>query len=155
MLFGTFPKPIDVFLDEVANSIPAEAKTDEPKEWTRAVKQVLCRMASEVYEPYACTEWKGKKLHEFLLDAIWYEKSPGMGILLAVESEWGVDSRSGPRESQIIDDFEKLMVIKAPVKLMIYESKDKEQNDLIMKRIAEYLSRYSQHVEGETYCLLN
>jgi hypothetical protein len=63
--------------------------------------------------------------------------------------------RQQSREAQIIDDFEKLMVIKSPMKLMIYESEDKDQNDLIMRRISEYLSRYSQHVEGETYCLLN
>lgn len=155
MIFGNFPVPVNEFLAQLASAIPEEATTAEPKEWTRAVKKVLCEKTFDGYEPYACTEWKHKKLHEFLLDAIWYEKSPGMGILLAVESEWGVDSRSGPREGQILDDFEKLMVIKSPVKLMIYESENRNQNALIMQKITEYLVRFSQHVEGENYCLLN
>jgi hypothetical protein len=62
---------------------------------------------------------------------------------LAVESEWN----RGVWE--VMHDFEKLLSVKSPLKLMIYHrGRDTEE---LKEKIKRCLSGFSQHVTGERY----
>jgi hypothetical protein len=66
---------------------------------------------------------------------------------LAVESELG-------KSDDVLDDFEKLMCVKAPLKLLLSElgeSKTVQQ----LKDLEQYLTTFEQHIEGETYLLVD
>jgi hypothetical protein len=58
---------------------------------------------------------------EFMLDLVWFRNKKSIDIDLAVESEWG-------KAVEILNDFEKLLPIKAPLKLMVYESSDRRSS---------------------------
>ncbi len=85
-------------------------------------------------------------VQEWLLDFVWLDKRR-LAMKLAVECEWS----SIP--AQIRDDFEKLMSIKAPLKLFIYAT-DKIKNSRVQQVLSEYLRNFSQNVEGEMYLLM-
>ena len=87
---------------------------------TRAVKTVLRRTARRFPElrvfPNDDRRLK-KRGKEWLFDLIWWnDLCRRKGVELAVESEWN----SHPDE--VLYDFEKLLGIKAPLKLMIYRT---------------------------------
>ena len=68
---------------------------------------------------------------------------------MIVESEWS----SNPDD--ILGDFDKIAVIKAPFKLMIYSTYPKGSTSSSLKeRFEEDLSNYQQHIKGETYIFL-
>jgi hypothetical protein len=52
--------------------------------------------------------------HEFLLDVVVWDRSDGEGATLVVESEWT------QHKADIIEDFWKLLVVKAPMKHMVF-----------------------------------
>jgi hypothetical protein len=86
-------------------------------------------------------------VQEWLLDLVWIDKAT-MAIRLAVESEF---ASSMPGR---LDDFEKLMSIKSPLKLFIYATRNLNESDEVREKLADYLLRFSQHLEGEEYLLM-
>ena len=120
-------------LKYVVSEIPAAAarlsRKDSKTAWSRATKEVLCELGrNKGFSPYASAHSGGKRLHEFLLDVVWYSELNG-GIRLAVESELG-----GPEA--VLYDFEKLMCIKSPLKLLLVEQG--------RPRMVERLERYEE-----------
>jgi hypothetical protein len=112
-------------------------------DWTRAVKEVLRRKGKEkAYDVYPDREAEGKGNREWLLDLIWYRREKGT-IDLAVESEWG-------SEAAVLDDFEKLLCIKAPLKAMIYCT----YNGSFVAKFEDYMAAFDRHLEGEKYLLV-
>lgn len=81
---------------------------------------------------------------QFLLDLVWWRDSDSMDIVLAVESEWG-------KNWQVWEDFGKLLVVKSPLKLMVFEKQPKDTVETIEQL---YMQRYTQHVKGEQYLLI-
>ena len=82
-----------------------------------------------------------------LFDLIWWDDRRGRkGVALAVESEWNAN------QGEILHDFEKLLFIKSPLKLMIYRVRGKNK-DLVREAIKDYLLHFRQHVHGENYIL--
>ena len=143
-------KPIDPvdLLKVVVNKIPALVKTERLAEWTEVTKQVLCKLGRRQKDitVYPSTDRGHKKLSEWLLDVVWYSHSKG-GIQLAVESELG-------NGNAVLDDFERLMCVKAPLKLLLSglgESRMVQQ----LKNLEQYLRYFEQHIEGETYLLVD
>ena len=86
------------------------------------------------------------KVHEWLLDMVWTNQQ---GMRLAVESELSRDNRHR------LDDFEKLMYVKSPLKLFIYKAtKSPDDRDKCHASLAEYMQDLSQNIEGEEYLLM-
>jgi len=81
-----------------------------------------------------------------LLDAVWMVAKERR-IVLAVESEWG-------RSILVEDDFDKLMSIKAPRKLMLFSTNDHRGADKIVDKLASNMQAYPYHLAGEEYMLL-
>jgi hypothetical protein len=97
-----------------------------------------------------CPVSPNKDDHErgFLLDIVWWKNTELMDIALAVESELGKDK-------EVWHDFGKLMIVKAPQKLMIYETNHHEKESANMRnRIKEYMRKFTHHIYGEQYVLL-
>jgi hypothetical protein len=139
--------PIDPrsLASDLAVSIPQVGDTNSI--WTRAVKARLVKLAKKhglLVSPDPSI-FQG----EYLLDVIWQKPAPCADLLLACESEWG-DCGS------VWEDFEKLMHVKASLKLMIFCTGDHEKDfSKIRKGIeSKYMAEFTQHLEGETYILL-
>jgi hypothetical protein len=78
---------------------------------------------------------------ECMWDASWWlESETGLRLALAAESEWG-------KSADVKDDFEKLLVAKCPLKLLITDSRDKVAG--MKDRLERSLRHYRDHVEGE------
>lgn len=86
-------------------------------------------------------------VQEWLLDLVWLDRET-LNMQLAVESEW---SRVMAHR---LDDFEKLMSIKSPLKLFIFATKSASESEDVRCQLAKYLQRFSQHIEGEEYLLM-
>jgi hypothetical protein len=116
---------------------------------TNAVKVVLRRAGKELgFMTFPDNDKRLSKARgQTLFDLIWWDDRPGRkGVALAVESEWNAN------QGDILHDFEKLLFIKSPLKLMIYRVRGKNK-DLIREAIKEYLLHFRQHVHGENYIL--
>jgi hypothetical protein len=97
----------------------------------------------------------GRHIGEPHLHMTW--RDPGRGTVLAAECEWGV-------AGDVAAAFERLMTVKAPMKLLIFRSchAGAERQDIllrtdidaILKAVGAAILDFGQHVEGETYILL-
>lgn len=104
--------------------------------WTEAVETELCRIGQDSgYKVYAQdVPINQKDGGEWLYDVTWlkYEKS-GRGELikapLVAECEWG-------DIPHIEDDFEKLLLARAGIRVMIVESNDEPDSRIIAERLA-------------------
>lgn len=116
---------------------------------TQAVKTVLRREGKKFgFHTFPDNDKRLQKgRSQWLFDLIWWDDRPGRkGVALAVESEWNAG------KNHILHDFEKLLCIKSPLKLMIYRVRGKN-GDQVRDGIEEYLLGYRQHVHGENYIL--
>ena len=129
------------------------AKDETNKVWTRKVKTELCRIgqslgcsvyASGVGKPYQSGgEWR--------YDVTWLEyeckgdpwrRSVLSNAHLAAECEWG-----GPGE--ICDDFEKLLLARARVRVMIFDGDHFNLADGSSKEFARQLAKRVEEFEGQ------
>ncbi len=149
MIFGTFPMSVDEFagrfVTEVRRLVPPPEWNDGP--WTEAVKEALRRLCDEVGNLRFQAKQKSRPdSAEWLLDALWWRE--GEGCILAVESEWG-------DADAVINDFQKLVVCKAPLKLLVYWSPHDRAKDGTLAKIEGLLENYCHHLRGEVYLLVN
>jgi hypothetical protein len=118
--------------------------------WTEAVKSTLKEIARK-YHPTSvrCYYTKAEpSMREFLLDVVWWDEGKTEGASLACECEWN-------KLEAIREDFGKLLVIKAPLKLMIFASTKGCPPDQVRFKLEEYLKSYKHHIKGETYLVLD
>ncbi len=90
--------------------------------------------------------------HEFLLDVVVWDRSSGEGVTLAVECEWTQNI------SAIEEDFWKLLVVKAPIKLMIFACNNNPTRftqDAVREKLSKCLLLYRDHAEGERYIFMD
>lgn len=114
-------------------------------EWTKAIKTELCRIGRSFgYEVYAKdVEEDEKDGGEWLYDVTWLEYNrSGDGELtkspLVVECEWG-------DYQDIEDDFEKLLLARAGVRVMIFGGTDEPG---VAKNIADQLAEKVKKFEA-------
>ncbi len=152
-------------LDEFERENP-EAKTGA---WTLEVQSALMDIGEKLERgiEHLCKRTSEQAgTGEFLLDAVWWRRvAPGSAehVALAVESEfagWAKNRKDVANE--VLKDFEKLLVVKSPLKLMIFCSRyAKGDTDLvsmrqsIWSRLKECIAQYSHHIEGEKYLFLD
>ena len=148
MLFGNAPISTSKLLQTVISQVPARAKSEGRRDWTQAAKQVLCGLAKRrKLTPYASIHLGSEKHEEWLLDIVWHSVSDG--TMLAVESEWG-------KLEHVQDDFEKLMSIKSPLKLMLFKSGNTGYSTSeVVQTLERDLMPFKQNVKGETYLLVD
>ena len=114
--------------------------------WTELVKKVLDDEGTRLGYEVLCRGIQDS--HEWMLDVIWWKtyREESIGIALAVESEWKTPVR------EVIDDFQKLLCVKAPLKLLVYDGGNlPEHGAAVRSEIMAEMMRYHHHVKGETY----
>jgi hypothetical protein len=94
---------------------------------------------------------------EFLLDFVWWKRyGTSEGALLACESEFGNPFDRSKDVEAIDTDFWKLLVFKAPVKMMVFDvisGGDRERE--ILSKLTASMRSYIAHVEGELYLFVD
>lgn len=144
-------------------------QTASNKIWTPLVKNALKELAdtidrSRFGEVEQIATNKEEQTREFLLDAVWWQrtkKGECERMALAVECEWAAKWPGEPGERTpeivaglVVDDFEKLLVMKCPLKLMIFCTDKAGTADyegmrlVVVGEIERYLSQYAHHIEG-------
>ena len=118
--------------------------------WTNAVYEVLGNIGREqgfevIHEPRPGLSIEGTQASEFLLDLIW--RSAG-GIELGAEVEWGTTS-------DVLYDFQKLVNVKAPLKVLVYwASRTRDDGKGVRDGIESYMGTHKKHIHGEEYLLV-
>jgi hypothetical protein len=147
-IFGETPIDAAELVKElIARVRPQVTRQSTDLEWTKAVKQSLRLLGNEcgkVVAPDTIDEQA-----EFMLDLIWWRDKHSNDIDLAVECDWG-------NKKTVEYDFGKLLSIKAPLKLMVYGPSTHEKRGLPIREGIEkhYMEKFSQHVAGERYLLV-
>ena len=155
MLFGCSPVgPAELattLLTRVGERAREFQKTmSEYRAWTKAVLAVLSdegkHLGLEVYCHGA------PDVGEWLLDCVWWAKNGerGAGMCLACESEWS------DRPLEVSWDFQKLLCVKAPLKVVIYSGGPAPKHGSgIRKQLESDLLGYGFHVRGEEYLFVS
>ena len=130
--FTSLEEKIQTVLNKVCGELAGQSATNAV--WTLKIKQALCDLALNVDSAYK-TNASGDGLRgEWLFDLVWYREQEIDGEMhlasleLVMESEWLKDW------ANLRDDFQKLLIAKAPQKLMIFEvANDKARQDRLSK----------------------
>jgi hypothetical protein len=127
--------------------------SDSRAEWTLWIKTNLHRLISarEFYiSPSSPSSTKGEYL---TLDMTVEERAFPKRIVLAVESEI-IDTKY--RGQEIEKDFEKLLAVKSPFKLMVFSSERYGfTNEKAVAMFERSLAGYGHHLLGETYLFID
>lgn len=103
-------------IEAIPSQFPAGARDAL---WTQAVKRQLGNLGEQVGCSVCTSGFRGCFDGEWLFDLCWYiNSSEGrlLRLLLAAESEWSRDLKA------VRYDFEKLLVAKAQLKLMVFQA---------------------------------
>lgn len=121
--------------------------------WTNAFKEVLISIGKET-KFKVCTTLRNKNDQridwgEWLFDLCWSKVENGIfkGLKLICECEWNMDN------DDLLDDFYKLIVGKADIKLMIVQYNQPEQFKQIRKRFEETVDK-SLYMDNSKYILI-
>ena len=124
-------------LDEIDTGVPREERT-------RAVKTELCTIGRSFgYEVYAKdVEEDERDGSEWLYDVTWLEYDRSGGGLtdapLVAECEW-----ENQQEIEIDNDFEKLLLARAGVRVMIFSGRDEPNSKNIAERLARWVKEFN------------
>jgi hypothetical protein len=146
--------PADLVGQLAARMRAASLDWEKSKIWTETLKDSLRNLleteGTNVTEVlYSCRD---SDRHEFLLDVVVWDRSDGEGLRLAVESEWSQNL------DEVTEDFWKLLVVKAPVKLMIFACNNRPRKfsqEKVWEKLSECLLRYRDHTKHERYIFMD
>lgn len=143
-MFGQPPIDPKVLATEIIGAVRQPDLSDRSPAWTKALKEVLCRLGQDKgFDVHTALRRPEKQHYEWLFDLVWYNRATG-SVSLAVESEWG-------DEGDVLDDFSKLLVMKAPLKVMVHFA---YKGSFVERFENEYLDVFDHHVKGEQYLLV-
>jgi len=147
----------------VENLAPSKADDDSDETWTRVVRARFIEICPK--NCYALPSNAGSREGEYLADYTWSEENEGGRVLLAGESEWGSGRFGKTYWAPVEIDFEKLLPIKARLKVLIFSSdsghssqQDPGTNfsfEYACSRIRDSLESYWDHLAGETYIFID
>jgi len=151
------------FVEKFVDKMAPPKNLDSDREWTRSVQRRFLEIC-----PEDCYPWPSDKLTrkgKYLVDVGWAENRGGRRVLLACECELG-SRRYGTPWWPAEHDFEKLLAVKAPLKLLIFPSNFKLASpgeapkadfsvEYAKQRLEASLHGYGHNIPGETYILLD
>ena len=142
-----FIKKIEDTLKNVHNKDIGQSRTD----WSKAYHDALTIIDTKNFDDY--TKLNGNNVfREFMVDFSLSKKMEDdwkqgyEGIFLACETEWG-------NEDDVVYDFQKLAVIKAKIKLIVFQI-EKDTNDNFQKYCNKLKKSISFDLlnDGSVYC---
>ena len=136
-----------ITLEATLNALTQHAAMAEPPwdttEWTRRVKSALIQLGMQRhYTPYPPPADPQGSVGEWLYDVIWVRmdgQNHVMGAPLVAESEWG-------DPGEVWDDFQKLLVARAEVRVMIFDN-----HPGLLAELQAHIQHYA--VSGDRYLL--
>lgn len=142
-------------LDEVATH-PDLRDESRRKPWTLEVKTALCRWgvkqgfcacAHGVKDRFRDLPKKKRPRYEWLFDVtcLTYRGRYPDRVALVAECEWG-------GEDEIYDDFEKLLVARAEIRLMVFDA-DQLPKGNRFRKFEKYVKRFGRTRREDTYIL--
>jgi|GEM_PF-2951049 len=148
--FGLDSAGVRKLADELVKTLTEGLAKSRRTKWTANGFDVLRNfrpLGMNLQEFCRLPDSKGQKRGEFLWDYIAYEQ--GEGILLAVESEWDFEN-----EHDLKHDFEKLLYVNSPLKLMLCRATTGAIADDIARKLGAYANEAFSHFgPGEIYIL--
>jgi len=140
-IFGKPPIDPATLASEIISGLRRK-KGYDARRWNKTVRDGLRGRADRKrYLVHADPE---EKFGEWFLDLVWFTREEGT-IHLAVEVEL-------QRKGDVLFDFQKLLCVKAPLKVMVY--RDRDGKGSLVRRFEEYMEEFDQHVKGEHYLLV-
>lgn len=126
-------------------------KGENGKVRTKVIKTALCETGNKLGYRVAASDVDNAKDTEWLFDVVWmtlaWEPSRQLKrIHLVVESEFG-------NAGDIVDDFEKLLVARADVRLMVFEKRNKSKVEEEFNRLQNEARQFCQSQPGDHYIL--
>jgi hypothetical protein len=123
-------------------------------EWTKLLKDSLRQLLESEGTNTTQALYSSNALdrHEFLLDLVIWDREDGEGVSLALESEWEQNIE------EVATDFRKLLVVKAPLKIMIFACNPKPRKfsqKAVWDKLCECLLLFRDHIKGETYVFMD
>jgi hypothetical protein len=151
---------IEKFVEKVAT--PKGILDDSDEAWTQSVRRRFIKTCPE--DCYALPGDPLTRRGEYLADYTWAEVDGGKRVLLASESEWGRGRYGSTHWPPVEHDFEKLLAIKAPFKVLIFSSCCKSEDlnpgtdfslDYAKEKLKASLENYWHHLPGEVYIFID
>jgi hypothetical protein len=150
---------IKAMLLECAKELNSEKSR---RKWTGKIKKELVKLGhGDEYKFWVNAKAPGADWeHDWLYDVTWvrYDKKPvsemedrragnrKLGrLVLAVESEW--------IDTDVVNDFEKLVVCRADLRVMIFNKFAKETVACAFQRLKSYVQANEQRAAGDRYLL--
>ena len=135
---------------------------ESTRKWTRAVKTELCEIGRSSRFDYkvGASGVNNGGFGEWLYDVTWLEyererdglKWPHTALIdahLVAECEWGSDRNN----EYIIEDFEKLLLARACVRLMIFDGFDESRSKEIAERLAKKVGEFKNSRAEDAWLL--
>lgn len=126
-----------------------KALGDRP--WTSGVKAALCDAGHECGFKVAAAGCAQANIGEWLFDVVWYETGTIdwslKSLPLVAESEWD------PHFDAIAWDFEKILVAKATLKLMVFQQPSALRIDETCAKLSRMVDQFSPRTTSEKYLL--
>jgi hypothetical protein len=130
-------------------SLPEPLRGKGDRAWTMKIKEVIGSLG-EKYGWDVCTSGFPDRFDpEWLYDLIWFRNDSDSHlseVYLVMESEWGKG------RDEIKYDFEKLLLAKATLKVMVFQTDDKDTSG-IFNFLKEGIHAFQKHSAEETYIL--
>jgi hypothetical protein len=153
------------FIETFVKMVAPPTELDERDEaWTRSVRRRFIKICPK--DCYASPNDPDTRKGEYLVDYTWEEVEKGKRVLLAGESEWGTEWYGKTVWSRVEHDFEKLLAMKAPFKVLVFSSvrgPRASRNepgvdfafDYAQERLKVSLQNYWGHLAGEVYIFVD
>ena len=122
-------------------------------QWTRAVNNGLCRLAQSKGLDTCARSCASARWREYLFDVLCLETRDSdvegqpqeyLDSPLVVECEWG-------NRACITHDFEKLLLARADVRLMIFQASGAKRAEAIIEHLLNYVRVYRRSATGDRY----
>ena len=127
-------------LKEVADRL--RGKGAGHREWTREVKLALCAAGNSMRYSTRSDAACATHGHQWLFDVCWLQYEGGdpdksvRHVALAAESEWS------PRDWEVQDDFQKLMISRAELRVMVFSVVDEVACEATISYLTQIATRF-------------
>ena len=147
MKFKTVEQKIQAVLDSIADSDRKNRGFSDAR-WTKLIKLGLRSLGQEL--GHDVSAFGLEKSSEWMFDLMWSRQTEDdyfERVALAVEIEWKMD------EENIFRDFEKLLVAKAPLKLMVFQQASKGGVAARVKNLTRAIRKFKGKFASERYLI--
>jgi hypothetical protein len=141
-------KQFQIILNGLADEIYKDELESKKKNWTNLIKKKFLEYGLSLGYEVRVSKTQGNK-SEWLFDMVWFASIDGYidHVYLVLESEFE------PRIYNIVEDFNKLLVARADIRVMIFARGKTYQVEETIKDIEKRIKSFSQTIPGDTYFL--